>query len=68
MNHVPLEDLIYGMLPQLLANKGYKPEYSLLSTFDTLNDDIRCNDLATALEYRAMKLESAGLDMSETTL
>ena len=56
------------MLPQLLANKGYKPEYSLLSTFDTLNDDIRCNDLATALEYRAMQLESTGLDMSETTL
>jgi len=58
----------YGMLPQLLANEGYKPEYIFLSAFDSLNDDITCNDLANALEYRAIQLESAGLDMSETAV
>jgi len=56
----------YGMLPQLLANDGYKPEHIFLSAFDSLNDDITCDDLANALEYRVSQLESGGLDMSDT--
>jgi hypothetical protein len=38
----------YGMLPQLLANDGYMPEHIFLSAFDSLNDDITCDDLANA--------------------
>jgi hypothetical protein len=56
----------YGMLPQLLANDGYMPEHIFLSAFDSLNDDITCDDLANALEYRVLQLELAGLDMSDT--
>jgi hypothetical protein len=56
----------YGMLPQLLANDGYKPEHLFLSAFDSLNDDITCDDLANALEFRIAQLESAGLDTSDT--
>ena len=56
----------YGMLPQLLANEGYKPEDIFLSAFDSLNDDITCDDLANALEYRVSELELAGLDMRDT--
>src|ERR1700752_4827915 len=56
----------YGMLPQLLANESYKPEDIFLSAFDSLNDDITCDDLANALEYRVSEPELDGLDMRDT--
>jgi hypothetical protein len=55
----------YGMLPQLLADDGYKPEHVYLSAFDSLNDDITCDDLANAFEFRVLQLESTGLDISD---
>jgi hypothetical protein len=56
----------YGLLPQLLADDGYKPELIYLSAFDSLNDDITCDDLANAFEFRVSQLESMGLDMTDT--
>ena len=58
----------YGNLPQLLTADGYNAQHIYLSAFDTLNDDITCNDLALALEARVTELEAAGLDTTKTAI
>ncbi len=58
----------YGSLPQLLTTDGYVAQHVYLSAFDTLNDDITCNDLALALEARVSQLEAAGLNITKTAI
>jgi len=58
----------YGSLPQLLTADGYTTQHIYLSAFDTLNDDITCNDLALALEVRVSQLEAAGLNTAKTAI
>jgi hypothetical protein len=58
----------YGSLPQLLTADGYATQHIYLSAFDTLNDDITCNDLALALEQRVLQLEATGLDITKTAV
>ena len=57
----------YGQLPHLLTSAGYTTDQIYLSAFDSLNDDITCEDLANALEKRVAALEYQGVDISETT-
>jgi hypothetical protein len=54
----------YGMLPQLLQNDGFASQQIFLSAYDSLNDDITCDDLARALEGRIRSREQSGLDLS----
>jgi len=54
----------YGMLPQLLQNDGYSAQRVYLSAYDSLNNDITCDDLALALEARIRSLETSGLDLT----
>jgi hypothetical protein len=56
----------YGILPQLLVNNGYNARHVFLSAFDSLNDDITCDDLANALEIRVSALENAGVDIANS--
>jgi len=58
----------YGSLPQLLTADGYVAQNVYLSAFDTLNDDITCNDLALALEARVSQLEANGLNTTRTAV
>jgi len=58
----------YGNLPQLLTADGYIAQNVYLSAFDSLNDDITCNDLALALEARMSQLEGAGLNTTKTAI
>lgn len=58
----------YGLLPQLLRNAGYGAQHIYLSAFDSLNDDITCDDLALALEARVHALEAAGLQIGDTAV
>jgi Lipase (class 2) len=58
----------YGGLPALLTNDGYAAQHIYLSAFDSLNDDITCDDLANALEVRVAQLEATGLDIKKTAL
>jgi len=57
----------YGKLPQLLIAAGIHPTSIYLSAFDSLNDDITCDDLAKALEFRVLELIRAqGIDLQHT--
>ena len=56
------------MLPQLLANDGYMPEHIFLSAFDSLNDDITCDDLANALGADQVNALSAHSGLSQNDL
>jgi hypothetical protein len=58
----------YGMVPQLLLNDGFNAQHVYLSAFDSLNDDITCEDLALALEGRIRSLENSGLDLGATAV
>lgn len=58
----------YGMLPQLLLNAGYNAQHVYLSAYDSLNDDITCDDLALALETRVRTLEGFGLNIADTAI
>lgn len=58
----------YGSLPNLLTNDGYATQHVYLSAYDSLNDDITCDDLANALEIRVSQLEARGLDITKTAL
>lgn len=53
----------YGSLPTLLTQAGYDPQHIYLSAFDSLNDNITCDDLALALEYRIREMEAKGVDL-----
>ena len=57
----------YGSLPNRLAADGYQPRNIFLSAFDSLNDDITCDDLAMALEARISALEQS-IDITETAV
>lgn len=56
----------YAELPALLASDGYNQNSIYLSAFDSLNDDITCDDLAHALEQQVRQLLSQGLDLAHT--
>ncbi len=56
----------YGSLPSLLTNDGYATQHVYLSAYDSLNDDITCDDLANALDVRVSQLEANGLDITKT--
>jgi hypothetical protein len=57
----------YSSLPNLLIGDGMNATSVFLSAFDSLNDDITCDDLAHALEERIGDLENnKGLDLSKT--
>jgi hypothetical protein len=58
----------YGLLPRLLQNDGLSAETIWLSAYDSLNDDITCDDLSHALESRVANLETAGLDLRTTAV
>src|ERR1700730_4596527 len=58
----------YGQLPQQLAKDGYKAEQIHLSAYESLNDDVTCDDLALALEGRIKTLERAGLQLADTAI
>ena len=58
----------YGVLPTLLQNDGFAAQNIWLSAYDSLNDDITCDDLARALETRVDSLEVAGLDLTDTAV
>ena len=55
----------YGLLPQRLQDDGINPQHLILSAYDSLNDDITCDDLALALEAKIQRL---GPDMSSTAI
>ena len=58
----------YGLLPTLLKNDGFAAQDIFLSAYDSLNDDITCDDLSRALEERVRILEQSGLDLSATAV
>ncbi len=58
----------YGLLPGLLQDHGFSATDIWLSAYDSLNDDITCDDLARALEIRIALLEDAGLDLNDTAV
>lgn len=58
----------YGGMPKVLLANGFRPQDIFLSAYDSLNDDITCDDLARALELRVRGLESAGLNMQDTAI
>ena len=48
----------YGILPKLLIDSGIHANSVYLSAFDSLNDDITCDDLAKAFEFHILDLIS----------
>jgi hypothetical protein len=58
----------YGLLPQLLQNDGFSAKQIYLSAYDSLNDDITCDDLARALEERILSHERSGLELATTAV
>ncbi|MDX2242534.1 MAG: hypothetical protein NW224_17745 [Leptolyngbyaceae cyanobacterium bins.302] len=58
----------YGMLPKLLEQSGYKQDSIFLSAFDSLSDEITCDDLAKALEMRVKRHLEKKIDISKTAL
>jgi hypothetical protein len=58
----------YGGLPQLLLNDGISAQNLFLSAYDSLNDDITCDDLALALEEKISSLAQSGLDLTNTAV
>jgi hypothetical protein len=58
----------YGLLPTLLKNDGFNAQDIFLSAYDSLNDDITCDDLSRALEERVRILEQSGLDLGVTAV
>jgi hypothetical protein len=57
----------YGLLPGLLQDDGFYAQDIFLSAYDSLNDDITCDDLSHALELRVNDLEQGGLDRMALT-
>lgn len=59
----------YGSLPARLAVDGVNTEQLFLSAYDSLNDDVTCDDLARALENRIADLETRGhVDITNTSV
>jgi hypothetical protein len=58
----------YGLLPRLLQNDGLSAQDIWLSAYDSLNDDITCEDLARALEARVASMEAGGIDLATTAV
>jgi hypothetical protein len=59
----------YGSLPASLQADGVDATQLYLSAYDSLNDDITCDDLARALELRIAALEArANLDITKTAV
>jgi hypothetical protein len=50
----------YGQFPALLVSEGFTPASIELSAFDSLDNNITCDDLALALEEQVTLLESRG--------
>lgn len=59
----------YGNFPKLLAEQLKIAESEVyISAFDSLNNQIDCDDLARSLEGRVSRLIAAGLDISKTAV
>jgi len=56
----------YGILPQLLQDNNFTANEIYLSAFDSLNDEITCDDLAAALETRISELESKNFNVADS--
>ena len=58
----------YGSLPARLRDDGFNEQDIWLSAYDSLNDDITCDDLSRALQQRVSALEQRGLDLTRTAV
>jgi hypothetical protein len=58
----------YGLIPQRLAASNIATKQIYLSAYDSLNDDITCDDLALALDDQVQVLVTAGADLSNTAV